>query len=361
MSRTSVLITGGAGFIGSNLCRYWVTTHPEHRVTCFDKLTYAGNLSNIADLIDAGALDFIRGDVADAQTLHKAFERIQPDLVIHLAAETHVDRSLVDPQVFVKTNVLGTATLLEASWDLRRRTGRPNLILHMSTDEVFGSTPKDQSFDETAPYRPASPYSAAKAGADMLVGAYHTTWSLPVAVVHPSNNFGPYQFPEKLIPLMVHNIISENPLPIYGNGRQQRDWIYVEDLCRALDRLSRKAEPGQHYNVATGRLQENIDLVRGLCDLTDARLGRNQGSSRALITHIEDRPGHDLRYALDVAKMTDLGWSPKWTFEAAIEATVDWYLSHREWVENVTSGAYRDYYDHMYGRRLSEAATEPTQ
>jgi len=356
MSQTSVLITGGAGFIGSNLCRYWVAAHPGHRVACFDKLTYAGNLSNIADLIDSGSVTFIRGDVADAQILREAFEQVQPDLVIHLAAETHVDRSLVDPQVFVKTNVLGTATLLEEAWDLRRRTGRPNLILHMSTDEVFGSTPQDRFFDETAPYRPASPYSAAKAGADMLVGAYHTTWSLPVATVHPSNNFGPYQFPEKLIPLMVNNIVSGKPLPIYGDGKQQRDWIYVEDLCRALDLLSHEAEPGQHYNVATGQLHTNLDVVRRLCDLTDARLGRDEGASRTLITYIEDRPGHDLRYALNVAKMTALGWSPTWTFDAGIEATVDWYLGHREWIENVTSGAYRTYYDRMYGQRLSDAS-----
>jgi dTDP-glucose 4,6-dehydratase len=347
------MVTGGAGFIGSNFCHYWSTKHPEDTLVCIDKLTYAGNLENLEELLDDERTIFERVDITDGPAVIDAFGRHDPTLVFHFAAESHVDRSIDDPAVFLETNVRGTAVMLEAAqrhWKNRREGCR---FVHVSTDEVYGSLgPNDPPFTEETPYAPNSPYAASKAGADHLVRAYHRTFGLPCVTTNSSNNYGPYQFPEKLIPLMINNLVDKKPLPVYGDGKNVRDWIHVEDHCSALEGAALKGRVGETYNIGSGCERKNIDLVEELCDLVDNELGRPLGTGRSLIQFVEDRAGHDRRYAIDNTKITtELGWSPKWGHREGLASTVRWYLSNGKWVKGVTSGQYRRYYEKMYGSR----------
>ncbi len=334
-----LLVTGGAGFIGSNFVRLALHDRADVRIVNLDKLTYAGNLDNLADLAESGRFQgryqFVQGDVADAHLLARLF-RDGFDAVVHFAAETHVDRSLESPDVFLRTNVLGTQALLEAA--RRRGVGR---FLHVSTDEVYGSAPEGISFPEDAPLRPSSPYAASKAGADLLVMGYVRSYRFPALVLRCSNNFGPYQFPEKLIPLVIANALDNKPVPLYGDGLHVRDWLYVEDHCRAIFEVLLKGQEGETYNIGGVAERTNLDVVRGLLGLL--------GKPASLITFVEDRPGHDRRYALDTQKLrTGLGWSPALAFEAGLERTVEWYRGHDEWLARCRSGAYRDYYQRHY-------------
>ena len=319
----TLLITGGAGFIGSNLCHHWVRNHPDHRVICYDKLTYAGNLSNLEELLSSPHFQFVRGDIADEETVNELFERASIDLVIHLAAESHVDRSIEDPGVFLETNIRGTFVLLRAclaAWKKRGSKRRPRFV-HVSTDEVFGSLgPREAPFCETSRYKPNSPYAASKAAADHLVRSYWKTYGLPCLITNCSNNYGPYQFPEKLIPLMIHNLIERRPLPVYGDGKNVRDWIHVEDHCRALETVALNGTPGETFTIGAGDERRNIDLVHILCDVVDQKLGREAGESRRLIRFVEDRAGHDKRYAIDSTKIrTELAWQPCRPFSRGLQ------------------------------------------
>jgi len=350
-----ILITGGAGFIGSHVVRRFVNKYPQYTIYNLDSLTYAGNLENIRDIEHAANYRFIKGDITDEQQISELFRDIDFDAVIHLAAESHVDRSISDPLLFIKVNVLGTANLLNSA----RRTWISNGSLkqgarfyHISTDEVYGSLGEDGFFTETTPYDPRSPYSSSKASSDHLVRAYFHTFGLPVIISNCSNNYGSFQFPEKLIPLMINNIRNNKPLPVYGKGENVRDWLWVEDHAGAIDVIFHSGKTGETYNIGGNNEWKNIDLVKLLCQILDKKLNRNPGDSEKLITYVKDRAGHDLRYAIDSSKLkNDLGWEPSITFEQGLEKTVEWYLDNREWMEHVTSGDYLKYYDLQYHKR----------
>lgn len=357
MNRKTILVTGGAGFIGTNFIRHALAVMPDWRIVNLDAVTYAGNPANFEDL----ALDqaerhrFIHGDTGNASLLDRLFFEENLDGVIHFAAESHVDRSILGPEAFLNTNVIGTFRLLEASLKHWKGIGRPQgfRFLHISTDEVYGSLGLKGYFTEDTPYDPSSPYSASKAASDHFVKAYFRTYDLPTIITNCSNNYGPYQFPEKLIPLMILNILEERPLPVYGDGKNVRDWLYVIDHCDALIKIFEDGKPGETYNIGGSAERQNIEIVHLLCDFMDARLGRSgNGSSRRLIRFVTDRPGHDRRYAIDATKITkELGWSPNHHFGEALEATVDWYMNHMDWVNSVRSGGYRKWIEINYEDR----------
>jgi dTDP-glucose 4,6-dehydratase len=349
----NILITGGAGFIGSHVVRRLVTRYPENSIVNLDLLTYAGNLQNLKDIESADNYHFVKADISDAPALKEIFEKFDITHVIHLAAESHVDRSISDPLIFVKTNVLGTANLLQVAREQWKGELNNRLFYHVSTDEVYGSLPMDDSlFTEKTSYDPRSPYSASKAGSDHLVRAYFHTYGLPVVLSNCSNNYGPFQFPEKLIPLMLHNIMHSKPLPVYGKGINVRDWLYVEDHAKAIDTILHRGQIGETYNIGGHNEWKNIDIVMLLCNLMDKKLGKTEGTSEKLITYVTDRAGHDLRYAIDATKIArELGWMPEETFETGIQKTIDWYLNHQEWLDQVTSGSYQQYYEKMYHQR----------
>ena len=349
--KKSILITGGAGFIGSNLVIHFVRKYPDYRIVNLDALTYAGNLENLKEIEDAPNYSFVKGDIADAALLEKLFGEHAFTGVIHLAAESHVDRSITDPLAFVRTNVIGTAQLLQAALRHWKGDFADKLFYHVSTDEVYGTLGETGYFTEETPYDPRSPYSASKASSDHFVRAFYHTYGLPVVISNCSNNYGPYQFPEKLIPLVINNIREQRPIPIYGDGKYTRDWLWVGDHVEAIDLLFHKGRRGETYNIGGNSEWKNIDLVELLCDLTDAELGRPAGSSRQLITFVKDRPGHDRRYAIDATKLqSDMGWTPSVKAEDGFRQTVQWYLSHQDWLDSLTSGAYRMYYEKQYAQ-----------
>ena len=392
----SILITGGAGFIGSHVVRRFVTRYPDTRIVCLDALTYAGNLENLADVAQAPNFTFVKADICDAPRVRRIFSDHGIRAVIHLAAESHVDRSIEDPLAFARTNVMGTLTLLEAArqaWQnnplpesglskgdipdsaaegnsalgIRHYALHRHLFYHISTDEVYGSLPLHKGglsqgedsgkkfFTESTPYDPHSPYSASKASSDHFVRTYHDTYSLPTIITNCSNNYGPNQFPEKLIPLFINNIRLGKPLPVYGRGENVRDWLFVEDHAAAIDLIFHEGRVGDTYNIGGFNEWRNIDLIRVLIRTVDRLLGRPEGHSDYLVTYVTDRPGHDLRYAIDATKLNrELGWEPSLQFEEGIEKTVRWYLDNQEWSDRILSGAYRDYYDRMYGSRLAK-------
>lgn len=336
-----LLITGGAGFIGSNFVRFWKERYPEDKVIVFDALTYAGNPQNL-NSVD---VHFIKGNICDFQAVDKLFEE-NFDIVVHFAAESHVDRSILGPQAFIETNINGTFILLETA--RKHWKGKDKLFIHISTDEVYGSLNfEDPPFTEESPYRPNSPYSASKAASDHLVRAYFHTYGIPTIITHCSNNYGPYQFPEKLIPFMISNAIEKKPLPVYGKGENVRDWIYVEDHCRAIEKIIKSGTPGETYNIGGNNEQKNIDVVRMICDIVDKKLGLSGiYSTHNLITFVADRPGHDLRYAIDITKMKyQLGWEPKESFITGLDKTVDWYLTNQDWCKNIQFGNYQKDYE----------------
>ncbi len=347
-----IMITGGAGFIGSHVIRLFVKKYPAYFIVNLDELTYAGNLENLFDIEHEPNYKFERGDITDENRMSALFDQYQFDAVIHLAAESHVDRSIIDPLAFVKTNVLGTASLLNVSMKHWKNNWDGKLFYHVSTDEVYGSLGKEGFFTEQTPYDPRSPYSASKASSDHFVMAYHHTYGLPVVMSNCSNNYGSHHFPEKLIPLMINNIKNHHPLPVYGKGENVRDWLWVEDHARAIDTIFHKGKTGDKYNVGGFNEWKNIDIVYLLCGIMDKKLGRKAGESAKLITFVKDRPGHDLRYAIDATKLNkELGWKPSLQFEEGLEKTVDWYLHNEEWVKHVTSGDYQKYYDQQYAKR----------
>lgn len=346
-----ILITGGAGFIGSHVVRRFVRNYPNYQIINFDKLTYAGNLENLKDIESAANYKFVKGDICDFEAVKKVMEAHQIDGIIHLAAESHVDRSIRDPFIFARTNVMGTLTLLQCAYESWKQDFTTKLFYHISTDEVYGALePGDTMFTESTPYSPHSPYSASKASSDHFVRAYHDTYGLPTVITNCSNNYGPNQFPEKLIPLFINNIKHRRALPVYGKGENVRDWLYVEDHAKAIDLVFHKSSPGATYNIGGCNEWRNIDLVREIIRTVDKLLGNPVGYSEKLISFVTDRPGHDLRYAIDATKIkTELGWTPSLKFEEGLEKTVKWYLDNKEWVESVTSGQYQNYYKEMYG------------
>ncbi|MCE2963772.1 MAG: dTDP-glucose 4,6-dehydratase [Chitinophagales bacterium] len=345
----SLLITGGAGFIGSHVVRRFVNTYPNYKIYNLDKLTYAGNLENLKDIEDKPNYEFIKGDIQDFDFVNQLFQEKNIDGVIHLAAESHVDRSIANPLEFVMTNVVGTVNLLNAAKNHWGSNLSDKRFYHVSTDEVYGALGEVGFFTEDTSYDPHSPYSASKASSDHFVRAYHDTYGLPVVISNCSNNYGSHHFPEKLIPLCIHNIKNNKPLPIYGDGKYTRDWLYVVDHARAIDDVFHKGKLGDTYNIGGFNEWQNIDLVKLLCNVMDEKLGREKGASQKLITFVKDRPGHDLRYAIDASKIErELGWRPSVTFEQGLEKTVSWYLENDEWLNNVTSGNYQDYYKKQY-------------
>jgi dTDP-glucose 4,6-dehydratase len=347
-----ILITGGAGFIGSHVVRLFVNKYPDYQIYNLDMLTYAGNLANLTDIEDKENYSFLKGDIVDAAYLEDIFSVHNFDAVIHLAAESHVDRSITDPLSFVNTNVIGTVNLLNTARKHWAGTMQDHVFYHISTDEVYGSLGEEGLFIEETAYDPRSPYSASKASSDHFVRAYYHTYGLPVKVSNCSNNYGPNHFPEKLIPLAINNIQNERPVPVYGKGENVRDWLYVIDHARAIDVIFHNGRIGETYNIGGINEWRNIDLIELLCDQMDEKLGRSQGHSRKLITFVKDRAGHDLRYAIDSSKlMNELGWKPSVTFEEGLSKTVDWYLQNTEWLENVTSGNYQSYYEQQYEQR----------
>lgn len=344
-----ILITGGAGFIGSHLTRLFVTKYPDYKIVNLDMLTYAGNLENLRDIEDASNYTFVKGDITDIEQLKKLFIEYQFTGVLHCAAESHVDRSISDPLAFVKTNVLGTTSLLQVAKEHWKDDYSDKLFYHISTDEVYGSLGAEGFFTEETAYDPRSPYSASKASSDHFVRAFYHTYKLPVIISNCSNNYGPYHFPEKLIPLCVNNIIHSKPLPIYGKGENVRDWLYVEDHVRAIDVIFHKGKIGETYNIGGHNEWKNIDIIRELCKQMDSKLGRENGTSEKLITFVKDRAGHDMRYAIDATKLKkDLGWLPSLQFEEGLSNTIDWYLQNTEWLNHVTSGEYLNYYKQQY-------------
>ncbi|TRZ45413.1 dTDP-glucose 4,6-dehydratase [Robertkochia solimangrovi] len=349
----SVLVTGGAGFIGSHVVRRFVKEYPDYQIFNLDALTYAGNLENLRDIEGAPNYTFVKGDITDAIFIDELFTKYRFEGVVHLAAESHVDRSITDPLAFAKTNILGTMILLNAfknSWEGNWEGKR---FYHVSTDEVYGSLGEDGLFTETTAYDPNSPYSASKASSDHFVRAYGETYGLPYVLTNCSNNYGPNHFPEKLIPLFINNIINHKPLPVYGDGNYTRDWLYVIDHARAIDLVFHNGVNAETYNIGGFNEWKNIDLVKLLCAIMDKKLDREAGSSEQLITYVKDRPGHDLRYAIDATKINkELGWEPSVTFEEGLDATVDWFLNNKSWLEHVTSGSYREYYDKQYNSEL---------
>ena len=346
-----LLITGGAGFIGSHVVRRFVMQYPNDQIFNLDKLTYAGNLENLKDIDQSGNYHFIKGDITDTAFIQNLFETHQFDGVIHLAAESHVDRSISNPMEFVLTNVIGTVNLLNAARQIWK-TAEGKRFYHVSTDEVYGQLGHEGKFVETTPYDPNSPYSASKASSDHFVRAYHHTYGLPVVISNCSNNYGSHHFPEKLIPLMINNILQKKPLPVYGKGENVRDWLFVEDHATAIDVIFHQGQLGDTYNIGGNNEWKNIDLVKHLCRLMDQKLNRAEGESEQLITYVTDRAGHDFRYAIDSSKlMSELHWKPSVTFEQGLEKTVDWYLANQEWLNHVTSGAYQQYYQNMYSNR----------
>jgi dTDP-glucose 4,6-dehydratase len=354
----NLLVTGGCGFIGSNFVRHCLEQCPEIRLVNLDKLTYAGNLASLGDLDDDPRYRFVRGDICDGALVERLFAEEAIDAVVHFAAESHVDRSIEGPAPFIQTNIVGTFTLLEAArkaWFAGSRTSDSGFrFLHVSTDEVYGSLGETGLFTETTAYDPRSPYSASKASSDHLVSAYHHTFGLPTLITNCSNNYGPYQFPEKLIPLIINNALTGRELPVYGDGRNVRDWLYVIDHCAAILAVLMRGRDGETYNIGGNSEKPNIEVVETICDLLDSKAGALQGGQprRALIRFVKDRPGHDRRYAIDAGRIrAELGWEPTVTFAQGIEKTIDWYLAHEEWVAGVLDGSYRDYYQRMYGSR----------
>ena len=345
----TILITGGAGFIGSHLVRRMVNKYPAYHIVNLDKLTYAGNLENLKDVEDSPNYTFVKGDITDEAQMQQLFAELQFDGVIHLAAESHVDRSIASPMSFIETNIVGTVVLLNAARHHWKDTAGRRFY-HISTDEVYGSLGDTGYFTEKTPYDPRSPYSASKASSDHLVRAYYHTYGLPVVLSNCSNNYGPYQFPEKLLPLMINNIRNEQPLPVYGDGQYTRDWLWVEDHAAAIDLIYHKGRVGETYNIGGNNEWKNIDLVQQLCDVVDELLGRPAGASRALIAFVKDRPGHDRRYAIDASKIRlELGWEPTIRAAEGLRLAAGWYLNNTEWLERVTSGAYQQYYEEQYG------------
>ncbi len=344
-----ILITGGAGFIGSHVVRRFVNTYPDYTIYNLDALTYAGNLENLRDIESRPNYTFIKGDIVDQAFIVKLFETHQFDGVLHLAAESHVDRSITDPLAFVRTNIIGTVNLLNAARDAWGTDRVGKRFYHISTDEVYGSLGAEGLFTEHTPYDPNSPYSASKASSDHFVRAYGETYGLPFVITNCSNNYGPNHFPEKLIPLFINNIIENKSLPVYGDGKYTRDWLFVEDHAVAIDLVFHKGKNHETYNIGGFNEWQNIELVKLLCQLMDKKLRRPEGTSEALITYVKDRPGHDLRYAIDATKINkELGWKPSVTFEEGLERTIDWYLANKEWLGHVTSGDYKEYYHKMY-------------
>lgn len=351
MNKT-ILITGGAGFIGSHVVRLMVKKYPEYRIVNLDALTYAGNLENLKDIDAKENYLFEKGDITDAAHMHQLFQKYRFDGVIHLAAESHVDRSISNPLAFIQTNILGTVNLLNAAREAWKGDYSGKLFYHISTDEVYGSLGETGLFTETTAYDPRSPYSASKASSDHLVRAYHHTYGLPVVVSNCSNNYGPNQFPEKLIPLAIHNIKHNKPIPVYGKGENVRDWLFVEDHAAAIDLIFHEGKHGETYNIGGINEWKNIDLIHLLCKIMDTQLGRREGTSEELITFVKDRAGHDLRYAIDSSKLMDeLGWKPSLQFEQGLEKTVQWYLANQEWMDHIVSGQYETYYKQQYGSR----------
>ncbi len=350
--KRSILVTGGAGFIGSHVVRRLVTRYPDYQIVNLDSLTYAGNLENLTDIEKLPNYKFVKVDITDVDAVEKVFADYNIDGVIHLAAESHVDRSISDPMAFIKTNILGTVVLLNAARKQWAGNFEGKRFYHISTDEVYGSLGEEGMFVETTPYDPRSPYSASKASSDHIVRAYFHTYKLPVVLSNCSNNYGPNQFPEKLIPLSINNIKNSKPIPIYGKGENVRDWLYVEDHASAIDTIFHKGVTGQTYNVGGNNEWKNIDLIKLLCRVMDTKLGREAGTSEKLITYVTDRAGHDLRYAIDSTKLkNDLGWEPSIQFPDGLAKTVDWYLANQKWLNDIISGDYANYYEGMYGNR----------
>lgn len=347
----SILITGGAGFIGSQVVRLFVNKYPEYTIVNYDKLTYAGNLENLRDVEGKPNYHFVKGDIVDMELLLSVFKQHKINGVIHLAAESHVDRSIHNPDEFAFTNIIGTIRLLKTAQTAWHEDYSGKMFYHISTDEVYGSIASGY-FTEESPMDPRSPYSASKASSDHFVVAFNNSYGLPTVISRCSNNYGPYHFPEKLIPLMINNIIQNKPLPVYGKGDNVRDWLYVEDHAKAIDAIFHKGKSGEVYNIGGNNEWKNIDLVKLLCHILDKKLGREEGASASLITYVKDRPGHDMRYAIDASKViSETGWRPEVEFEAGLEKTVDWYLLNQEWLKHVTSGEYLHYYTKMYDNR----------